>query len=419
MAVVRMRIQTLVDTLAARLGRAVVVDDQDLCLVAASEDFGDADASRAWSLMHRRTRPEDVRYEEIKLWTGPGHIPENPALELRRRLCVPVRCGGVLLGFLWITDRCGDLTETQIAAAVRTAAALGPELRRGHGERDVPGRLVEQLLGEEPGLRRGAWEEALDRGLLDDVGQLAVLRVDYAAGDSAAALSEAVERLGRGGVSGQNVLAGQSVLAAVSPGRATVVLGRRQGFGDGSRLAAAAEGLLAGLPGGSGRVGAGGPVRGMEELPRARRQADIALSTAAEGTAACWARLGADALLAQLAPHARENTLLPEGVAALLADPSAELLVPTLITYLDCAGDAQRAARELCLHPTMLGYRLQRAEQISGLSLCDGRDRLLLHLALGMQQLHTGPRPRARRPALPVGVDSVGASPRDDERRVG
>ena len=44
-------------------------------------------------------------------------------------------------------------------------------------ERELNQRLVEHLLGRDPALRRGAWEEALDRGLLDDVGQVAVLLV--------------------------------------------------------------------------------------------------------------------------------------------------------------------------------------------------------------------------------------------------
>src|ERR1035441_10114233 len=123
------QIQSLVDALASRLRRAVVVDDQDLRLIAVSEDFGDADPARIWSLLHRRTRPEDVAYAEIKRLAGPVRIPENPALELWQRLCVPIRCQGLLLGFTWITDRYGDLADDQIADAAQTAEALGVVLR--------------------------------------------------------------------------------------------------------------------------------------------------------------------------------------------------------------------------------------------------------------------------------------------------
>jgi sugar diacid utilization regulator len=390
------QIQTLVDALATRLGRAVVLDDQDLRLVAVSEDFGDADPARIWSLLHRRTRPEDVRYEEIKRWTGPGHIPENSALELWRRLCVPVRCRGILLGFMWITDRFDDLTEVQVADAVRAAEAMGRALHRRlvaiDQEQELRQRLVEQLLSHDPVVRREAWEEALDRGLLDNVGQVAVLLVSCRPGksdgtpaDTRAVLSDSMGRLCR-------TAPGESVLAAVWPRRATVVLARRQGFQDGW-LAEAATALLTELTDRSGfagcwRVGAGGPGRGLDGLPQARRQAEVALSSAGEGRATCWSELSADALLAQLAPQAWENALMPDGLATLLADPSAAVLVPTLETYLDCAGDVQRAARELCVHRTTLYYRLGRAEQISGLSLRNGRDRLLLHMALGLRRLH-------------------------------
>jgi hypothetical protein len=409
------RIQTLVDALAERLGRAVVVDDRDLRLVAVSEDFGITDPARIWSLLHRRTRPEDVRYEEIKRWTGPGYIPENQALELWRRLCVPIRFRGALLGFVWVTDRCGDLTGTQIDEASRAAEAMGLALHDGRPatagqERELNHRLVEHLLGQDPVLRRGAWEEALDRGLLDDVGQVAVLLVSRgpeegggAPDNCRAVLSESVERLCRTGP-------GEAALAAVWPRRATVILARRQGFGDG-RLTDAAATLLTELTTRSGqaggwRIGAGGPVRGLDGLPQARRQAEVALSAAGgEGGAACWSQLSSDALLAQLAPRAWEDALLPEGLAALFADPSAAVLIPTLETYLDCAGDAQRTARELCVQSTTLAYRLGRAEQICGLSLREGRDRLLLHLALGLRRLHG----THQLPALPTNVESLSA----------
>src|SRR5208282_264647 len=67
------QIQALADGLATRLGRAVLVDDRNLRLVAASEDFGDADPARVWSLLHRRTRPV----------SGDTILPRLPGLEDR------------------------------------------------------------------------------------------------------------------------------------------------------------------------------------------------------------------------------------------------------------------------------------------------------------------------------------------------
>ncbi|MCX4977700.1 CdaR family transcriptional regulator [Streptomyces sp. NBC_00620] len=407
------QIQTLVDALATRLGRAVVVDDQELRLVAVSEDFGDADPARIWSLLHRRTRPEDVCFDRIKRSTGPGHIPENPDLELWQRLYVPIRCRGLLLGFVWITDRYGDLPDVQIADATRTAETLGSLmygrwLAAGH-EHGVRRQLVEQLLSQDAATRRAAREEVLDRGLFDVDGPVAVLLAGRGGGaegeDAGPAFAAAVERFCRG-------WPGASVLAACRPRRATVILALRPADPD-AELDRAAHALLAELTAepalaGCRRVGAGGPVPALAGLPTAKRQADIALSAAGTGTVALWSGLGAHALLAQLAPPVWDDTLIPQGVLTLFADPSAAVLVPTLETYLDCAGDVQRTARELCVHRTTLYYRLGRAEQISGLSLRDGRDRLLLHLVLGLRRLHGAALPGSlpRRTTLPTYVES-------------
>jgi hypothetical protein len=393
------QIQYLVDALASRLGRAVVVDDQDLRLIAVSEDFGDADPARIWSLLHRRTRPEDVSYPEIKQLAGPARIPENPALELWQRLCVPIRCQGLLLGFTWITDRYSDLTDDQIADAAQTAEAIGVLLHRrlvaAADELQLRQQVVEQLLSEDPVARHAAREEALDRGLLDD-GQAAVMVAGYRDGagqglSSAgpAAFTVAVERFCRG-------MARTSALAAFWPRRAVVVLVRLGEFADGD-LAEAGDALLAELKSepsraGGWRVGVSGPAAGLLELATAQRQASIACSLAADGAAACWSTLSADALLAQLAAPAPQGIIIPDGVLALLADPAAPILASTVETFLDCAGDVQRAARELHVHRTTLYYRLGRAEQISGLSLRNGRDRLLLHLALGLRRVHGKPR---------------------------
>ena len=50
--------------------------------------------------------------------------------------------------------------------------------------------------------------------------------------------------------------------------------------------------------------------------------------------------------------------------------------------FLDRAGQAGRTAAELGIHRQTLYYRLSRVEQLTGLDLDDGEDRLLLHMAL-------------------------------------
>jgi|SRR6185437_10097351 len=382
------QIQALVDELAARLGRAVLVDDRDLRLVAASRDFGDADPARVWSLLHRRTRPEDVGHEEIIRLPGPGYVPENPAAELWQRLCVPVRCQGLLLGFVWVTDRYGEMAPEQVTDVTGTAARIGVLLhdRLVAGERDrvLHRELVEGLLSRDAATRDEAWDEAVDRGLLDDGGHLAVLFVRRGASGDAppgTAFLPDVERLARD-------QPGLRALAATWPRRAIALVTGRAGEDlDGPVRALAGEIGKAG----PWRVAVGGPVPGPAGLPAARRQADIALSTLRTAGVACWAELSADALLAQFPRQLWANALLPAGIARLLADPSVSVLLPTLSAFLDCAGEAQRTAAQLQVHRTTLYYRLGRIEQISGLSLRDGRDRLLAHLALRLCQLHGAP----------------------------
>jgi len=64
------------------------------------------------------------------------------------------------------------------------------------------------------------------------------------------------------------------------------------------------------------------------------------------------------------------------------ATASGPMLLETLETYLDLAGDAQRTAAQLTLHRTTLYYRLRRAADLLGVDLGDGAVRTRLHVAL-------------------------------------
>jgi DNA-binding PucR family transcriptional regulator len=66
----------------------------------------------------------------------------------------------------------------------------------------------------------------------------------------------------------------------------------------------------------------------------------------------------------------------------LLVSPEATTLVGTLETYLDHAGDAQAAASALFVHRSTLYNRLHRIEELTGIDLRAGDDRLELHLGL-------------------------------------
>ncbi|MDA3631262.1 helix-turn-helix domain-containing protein, partial [Saccharopolyspora sp. WRP15-2] len=64
------------------------------------------------------------------------------------------------------------------------------------------------------------------------------------------------------------------------------------------------------------------------------------------------------------------------------AGPSAPMLLTTLETYLDLAGDVQKVAARLSLHRSSLYYRLDRLSRLLQADLSDGMTRLELHAAL-------------------------------------
>jgi DNA-binding PucR family transcriptional regulator len=105
--------------------------------------------------------------------------------------------------------------------------------------------------------------------------------------------------------------------------------------------------------------------------------ARAALAEPRFGPVAEWARIGPYRLLTSLSPDAVRDP----SVHTLLS-PAHHELARTAEVYLDRAGQAGRTAAELGIHRQTLYYRLSRVEQLTGLDLDDGEDRLLLHMAL-------------------------------------
>ncbi|MFV2121540.1 helix-turn-helix domain-containing protein, partial [Streptomyces sp. Act-28] len=105
-------------------------------------------------------------------------------------------------------------------------------------------------------------------------------------------------------------------------------------------------------------------------------------------------RLGPVAPWASVGPY-RMLTALPVGAAE---DPAVRPLLGrahiglarTAEVFLDHAGQAGRAAAALGVHRQTLYYRLSRIEQLTGLDLDSGEDRLLLHMALKARRLRGG-----------------------------
>lgn len=135
---------------------------------------------------------------------------------------------------------------------------------------------------------------------------------------------------------------------------------------------------------GAGRIGVGLCSEGMPGFATAVQLATRAAETLARherGVVAVTARLP-EVLLAgspQLGPLLMAQTLGP-----LLAQPEAQgrTLLDTLAALLRHDGSPTHAATELYCHRNTVIYRLRQIEELTGRSLTDPRDKLLLSLAM-------------------------------------
>jgi PucR C-terminal helix-turn-helix domain/GGDEF-like domain len=385
------RVQEITEALGSRLRRGVAVDDQTLRLLAVGKDYGDADPARIWSLLHRRTRPEDVNYARLRLLEEPSRVPPVDELGLSGRLVAPIRHRGILLGFLWIIDHDDALTPTERDDVTETAAALASLLHQRLAVQDrdraLASHLFDVLLDAGPAEQAEAAVELLAHGLIEDdshVGVL-VLRREHDPGVDGTELRTAVQDVCRR-------LPPGTWLSSVQRLQATVMIVGRRPVAD--KLCAAAGSALAALGGGPWRAGTGSPTQGLASAPAARRQAMVACQVAEalgrRSEVVAFDELGPYALLGQLPADLVHNDLLPVGLFNLLHLGAPHELLDTVESFLDNAGDKQRTAHALNVHRSTLYHRLERIEAISGLDLSDGRDRLLVHLAVKLHRLLPG-----------------------------
>ncbi|HZT95672.1 MAG TPA: helix-turn-helix domain-containing protein, partial [Chloroflexota bacterium] len=146
-------------------------------------------------------------------------------------------------------------------------------------------------------------------------------------------------------------------------------------------------------------AGIGLPVTNITRLPESFAQAEhaarIGWAIHGSGSTTDYAELGVYRLLF----HLREQPELA-GFCSQILGPLERYdrehsgqLVETVRMYLDLQGNVTRAADELHLHRNGLLYRLNRIQELAGISLDNPADRLSLQLALVAQPLLRKPPP--------------------------
>ncbi|MEU0249812.1 helix-turn-helix domain-containing protein [Streptomyces sp. NPDC006235] len=437
--------EELVDEISELLGAPATLENRDFELIAfgAYDSEGDLDPSaldpvRTRSILTRRSTAAVRAWFEgfgITRATGPVRIPPTPEAGVYRgRICLPVRHRGVVHGYVWLLDDDPGPSEAQLSAAMQVTTRIGALLadEAQHGadlsrelravltadrdwQRDMAIAELRTALGpradglhtvlcvapwptadpdDAPSVRTMPGATALCTlpwgASSQCVAALVRLRSPDVLTPATTAAARLLERAGGGsgpaGGTGRAPTGPGSHGAATSRGP-TGTSGRPTDPASPGPTDTTPRGATGGAsrgPGagaGSAAAGLSTPRSGLAELGSAWWEASAAARAAlAEprlGPVAEWASIGPFRLLTALPPEVARDP----AVHALLFPVHREL-ARTAEVYLDCAGQAARAAAELGIHRQTLYYRLSRIEKLTGLDLDDGEDRLLLHMAL-------------------------------------
>jgi hypothetical protein len=385
-------LQELVEELAQRLNAPAVIEDDELRMVAYSPHGVLIDDIRRDSILvkHAPAAVSDwfPRYG-LAAAPGPVRIPGDHARGILGRLCVPVNYRGTRLGYLWLIDDDQRLGSTQVRTAARAADQAGL-LMFGDilGERMASGVLA-HLLSPVDELRADAMRHIDDSGLLGLRGPVVAVVVRTAGAAAPLSQSTLAESL-------RDVTRERSACAVIGLANPDhgVLVAHDHGVADGRDLAAAARAsLLLRLRADEAEApvvaGIGDPsvlADARVSYRQAKQAARIAAAVGRAGPVARWHDLGGYRTLAQLPMDGEAAASLDPRLTALL-DQADDPMVTTVETYLDLAGDAKASAQRLSLHRGTLYYRLQKAEQMAGVDLRNGDDRLALHLGFKLARL--------------------------------
>ena len=397
-------LQRLVDSLATRLGRSLVLEDRQQRMVVYSQHREPMDEVRRESILRRETTPEVIgwfRKMGIHEATGPTRMPGNDDLHMLPRVCIPIRHRGLLLGFLWFIDPDDSMTDGEIQTAVTVGHDFALALYRENLSRELArqreNEALRNLLIAEAAPRAHAARELIDGGHFaqsEAVVAMVAMPIRASGVEPDESLRSAIEQ-GLTGVRRQLGPRESLHLVRFDHGLLIVLSKPHSGVASSN----SAEDLLRSMESTAGKengverivVGVGSMAPQLEGTKESYEQARLAAQVASQlpsaGPVANWDELGVYRALVQLSKDEIGGAPLHPGLNRLLGGEANAPLVETLETYLDSAGNAQKTAEQLFLHRTTLYYRLKRISELTGADLHDGNDRLALHLGLKLARL--------------------------------
>lgn len=392
-------LQCLVDELAEELGRSVAINDPLVRMICTSRHFGDEDPVRVRTLLQGRADREAIRYvlaQGVAQWSKPGFVDGWDDIGLLPRYVVPLRERGHLLGLMVIVVPQKVLAEQEMKAVARAARAMTAQMYAEHlaadtEESDARDLLLE-LLGSSSAARDAARQRALDRGLLRDtpytvVSVIQVSRSQEPPGQVEVAL--------RGAVEGFLQTRSAHGIMAIEQDRAILLQVRDRPPGPdelGEQSRRVIDALSTFLDASAAPVvGIGGCQAGLADAWTSYEQALVAVRAARRLPAlkgvGDWEELGEFAVLLQLPEHVLNESLIPKPLRTLTEASGGPRLRDTLRCFLENAGSIPKTADALQLHRTSLYYRLRQIQEITGLDLDNGADRLVLHMGLRIEEL--------------------------------
>jgi hypothetical protein len=355
-----MNFDAIVTEVADRLRASVLLVDREFALVSYNAQRADVDADRARSILARTCSPEARRWYEamgIAKSTAPVRTPANPDIGAGERICLPVRYAGVCYGFIFVVgEEFNEQTQESLQSVMSLADKAGALLAhasRSAGQLSVA--VADLLEGDGDVLDRAIAEIGQTRHLADGA-EFTVCAVD------------GPDRLFAQRV--QLLTKIDGITAMVVPVTATLPALLRAGTGTGAM------------------VGVGGSYRNLRDARRSWQQARLCLSVARYDSAfrpvAQWSEIGIYRLAAT--PERLREAVTTPAVVALLEHSNADL-VATARVYLDVGGDVAAATTALGIHRQTVYHRLRRIEEITGLTMTSGTDRLELHIGLRLTGL--------------------------------
>jgi hypothetical protein len=383
----------LANAIAAQVGGAAVIEDPYQRILAYSTLSGQPiDEDRRQGILGLQVpyvSVNDVQYRQLaeaervcRFTAGPGSLP---------RLAVAVRAGGELLGSIWVVDASGTagpdaeqaLTEAANIAALHLLAARTASDRARHERGDLLRRVLADpgsaaLVASQLGVSADA-PVAVAAFIVVSSQPDGVLAAHAAMRFTDLVSLHCEAHFGRHGCA---LIDGTvyALLPAYPSGHS-----HRELVADIARRAQRALRVPI-------RAGLGSRVAGLRSAALSRQDADLVLRVLAsrpgepgEPVIAAIDDVRASATLAELAQALSGVPRLREGAGPALRSYDAEhgtAYASTLLAYLDANSDIAAAARRLNVHPNTCRYRLARAEEISGLTLTDPDERLLLWLQL-------------------------------------